>query len=492
MDKSQLRRLALDHARGRMSRDEYRERRNALVDDIASGRTPIERETPVADLDVTQPSAVIPGEPRLPEVEDAAASETRAALSPLNMGIGAALLVLLVIGAVWIFAGGEAPPPATTTVVAVPPAPAVSPARALVERFVAEKDFSERNLNAFQREWGGLGATDIEEARGEPWFRRLVTSVVQEVKTQKALADLDGTGAATAKVRRLVEFGRFLGVSPALLPELARPATPAPAPEPPPSPAAVSAPAAAAAAAPASEPLPAIAPAPVPQPATSITAPTTTAIVAAPAARKPNGREWLKRQPDDAYTLQLFALNHLEKVESLIARYPELDLHLVDYAPAEPRYRVLYGSYRTEEEARAAHATLPEDVRRAQPKAFPRSIREVRADESASPAPVAAATPPSNWLQRQPRERFTLQLFASNSRDNAERVIRRFPDLALALHESLDARSRYRVLYGSFSSPEEARRAFDALPAGLAADAGKPLVKTIGELQDSQLRSAAN
>ena len=222
-----------------------------------------------------------------------------------------------------------------------------------------------------------------------------------------------------------------------------------------------------------------------------------------PAQPAPRGREWLRAQPRDAYTLQLFALNHLERVERLIARHPQLQLRLVDYAPDEPRYRVFLGRYDSPAEARVAHASLPEDVRIDidQPAAFVRPIGElVEALPATQPvatamtalpaAEAAAAEPPpslsSAWLQEQPSNRFTLQLFASNNLDNAARLIGRFPDLALALHESEDAATRYRVLYGSFASAEEARRAFDALPDPLATGAGVPLVRSIGELQASE------
>ena len=192
-------------------------------------------------------------------------------------------------------------------------------------------------------------------------------------------------------------------------------------------------------------------------------------------------------------------------MERLIANHPELPLRLVDYAPENPRYRVFIGTYRSPDSARAAHAALPAEVRREQPDAFVRPIGELvgrppspeilATSEAAAasapasapvepePAPPRASTLSSDWLLAQPPARFTLQLFASDSRDSAARLIGRFPDLALALHESDDERSRFRVLYGSFASGEEARRAFEALPRPLAEGAGLPLVKSIGELQ---------
>ena len=507
MDKSQLRRLALDYAHGGLRQEDYTRRRAALLEDIASGARPITREAPVealTDLDVTLPSMGVPQQPQLPE--PASLGPTRANLSPLHMGVGAGLLVLVVVVVVWLFAGGSEPPPAKVTTIAAP-TPTISPARELVENFVAEKDFSERSIGVFQERWGAFSSGDHEEARGAPWFRRLVTAVVQEVKTQKALADLDGTGAAIDKARRLVEFGRFLGISEGMLPNVAvaGPTLPTPAVETqaPTLQTAARTPAAepaAGVAAPPSAVTDDLSTAPVADPSKTGASPALVAPAAVP--QPPRGRDWLHQQPLDGYTLQLFALNHLEKVESLIARHPELELHLVDYSPGEPRYRVLLGSFATADSARSAYRRLPEDVRRAQPTAFVRLVSEVLADEptgttslAPAPAPAPAPTPllpVASWLGQQPRERFTLQLFASNSRENAQRVVQRFPDLALALHESSDTRSRYRVLYGSFSTPEEARRAFNTLPAGLAEDAGLPLVKPIGELQDSETRASAN
>ena len=46
MQKSQLRRLALDHARGELSHDDYVRERSELIDAIAGGNLAIEREVP--------------------------------------------------------------------------------------------------------------------------------------------------------------------------------------------------------------------------------------------------------------------------------------------------------------------------------------------------------------------------------------------------------------------------------------------------------------
>ena len=152
MNKSQLRRLALDYAHGQIGWDAYRESRAALLDDLASGRARIVRETPVIDIDVTQPSAFVPGQPQMPEPRPG--PPPRVVLSPLHMGVGAALLVLLAVAGVWLFSAGDVPPPPAA--MTATPAPAISPARSLVERFVAEKDFSERSLSAFEASWSAL------------------------------------------------------------------------------------------------------------------------------------------------------------------------------------------------------------------------------------------------------------------------------------------------------------------------------------------------
>ena len=185
-----------------------------------------------------------------------------------------------------------------------------------------------------------------------------------------------------------------------------------------------------------------------------------------------SGTEWLDAQPAESFTLQLFAVNHLEKIQELIASNPDVELEVLVSARSEPRYRVIHGAFETAESARAAHAALPESIRRAQPTPLVKTIGELRKDIDNG-----------DWISAMDGNNFTLQLFATDNSDNARTLISRYPELKLSLLDTGEASSRYRVLYGTFDSEGSAKAAVSGLPRQLVHDAGKPLIKSIGELQ---------
>jgi len=201
----------------------------------------------------------------------------------------------------------------------------------------------------------------------------------------------------------------------------------------------------------------------------------------APPAPAPalSGSAWLAAQEPSNFSLQLFALNHLDRVERLIAAYPDLDLKVIATHQSAPRYRVLYGSFTSEAAARGAYAALPSGVRREQPVPLVKGIAALRGGSPPDVATVAA-----DWLARQDRGKYALQIFVSNTGENVARLVAEFPGLGLEVHEASAGRYRYRVLLGSFASEAAARRAAGKLPPSLIKEAGKPVPKIIAELQD--------
>jgi SPOR domain len=77
---------------------------------------------------------------------------------------------------------------------------------------------------------------------------------------------------------------------------------------------------------------------------------------------------------------------------------------------------------------------------------------------------------------------YTLQVFASSSRENADRLVARYQALDLRVQVSDGETARYRVLYGRFDSPEAGREASARLPATLLEEVGKPLLREITEI----------
>lgn len=494
MSRSQVRRLALRYAQGELDYEEYRLRRAELIDAIVSGNVAIEREeSPLepaptlfdVDMDATTERVrPAPGQGQGPR-------------GPNAWLIGAGLLLVALLGGlIWLVTPAGVPPaPTPAASKPAPPPRVVSLARDLVENFIATKDFSETALARFRHAWEALSPAQVAAARSAPWFDHLVSAVVQEIKTQRALADLDSSGTARETGERVLRFGHYLGISDDMLPSLpgataastpaAAPTSPAPAPA-----AAPSGPGPA-------PPAPQLAPPPALQPPSappaSSPAAATRLHAAAPATGQATqdtsrGAAWLAAQRPGDYTVQLFALDHPKRIEQIEARHPELHLEVVDYHDAEPRYRVFLGAYPTADAARNAYAALPADVRAKQPQVFVRSFAELPEPGSGHGAGAAAPTPVAvhgTWLSRQPHDRFTLQLFASGSRANAEKLVKRHPELKLVVHHSTKGGSLYRVLYGTFASADAARRAFTHLPKDLIADAGKALVKSIAALQDT-------
>ncbi|MEM7252487.1 MAG: SPOR domain-containing protein [Pseudomonadota bacterium] len=80
-------------------------------------------------------------------------------------------------------------------------------------------------------------------------------------------------------------------------------------------------------------------------------------------------------------------------------------------------------------------------------------------------------------------ELYTLQLFASSRSANARRLIERFPDLPLRLHEVSVPGSRYRVVYGLYPSAAAARAAAKALPARITDNTGPALIRALADLE---------
>lgn len=428
MRKSQLRRLAADYAQRQIDEDEYRRRRAWLIDGIVDGAIVIEREDEPEPGD--RPPTIILAEPtwvdRLPRRWPLYAA-----------GLGALLLLV-----VWALLPDGGPGPDT----ARSAAPAPSPAETLVQSFLRSNDWSAGSLSQFLLKWNSLDAQVRETARDGKAYLRLANAILQEVNARRALADLDGGSAPPRATARLLEFGRTLGMA-ERFPDFA----------------------------PAAQEASLRVPAPPPEAGATRDAPPP-----ASAAADASGRRWLQAQGADRYTLQLYAMSHLESVEKLLAAHPGSGLQVVSLGAAEPRYRVLYGSYASEDAAARAHAALPAELRGGGAPVV-KSVGELRAALEAGTA---------DWLDAQRRSSFTLQLFALSDEGNARKLLAAYPQLGLRLYPARDESFRYRILYGAWDTPDAAEQAFAHLPAALVKAAGRPVVKSIAELQDAAAAAA--
>lgn len=469
MNKSQLRKLAQEYALGNLEEGEYLHRRRTLVDDIVSGKVAIVRE--------------VPPPPPQAYSEDPTTKVSIPGRGGARRVSPAAVLITLVIvaGVIWMLLPTDGQQGAATDQPAH--APPLSRARSLIDEFVTAKDFSAFSIASFKESWSHLTYAEKREAYSAHWFNNLINLISDEIKAQNALLGSEESGNAAEIGRRLSEFASFLGISEYVTEFKGGPKQP---------PAAVVAgdfPAGVDSSATTSEKIPAQSELPLSAVDVKETDPavrSTVTIKDAPpdAASVPasvsehdtlspvRDTEWLDAQPAHAYTLQLFAVNKLDEIENLIAANPDVDLQVLMSTRNEPRFRVVYGVFDSEDAARGAYAKLPENIRQAQPVPLVKSVSSLR-DEVGGVDRIAAVN----------ASKYTVQVFATDSADSARRLQTNYPALKLSLLETTNPISRYRVLYGIFDSEEMAKQAAGGLPPALLQDAGDPLIKTVSELQ---------
>ena len=377
--------------------------------------------------------AIVAGETSIESSQDSVADfamaqppEHRIRATPLPVIVGAVVVVAII----WAFlASRQTTGPGIGDRIATDQFPdkRVSAARNLVEEFLATRDWSRESLTEFRDHWNALTPNEQAGARAAPWFRRLAEALREEINAHKALAEFDGSGLSTTTGRRLAGFGEFLGIDS----EITGPSLP-------------------------------------------------DQRHAAPAEQdKPlTGSQWLAAQRDGDYTLQLFAVDHLDRIERLTANHPDVPLYLLTSEGREPRFRLVHGSYSSEEQARAAHETLPAEFRGQAPEPFVRRIGKLREElrrnpDDDSPATARAVVDPPSI--------YTLQIFASSNRENVDRLVARYQALDLRVHVSEGGSTQFRVLYGLFDSPQAAQDASAKLPPTMLEEIGKPLLRDTAE-----------
>ena len=547
MDKSQIRRLAIDFAQGHIDYDGYVRERTELIDAIVSGQMPIEREAP-------RPPKPSKSDKALDPVEDVNRLESEAppkGLSPLHITIGGAVIALL---AVFILYGDDesatapTPEPPKTLLTPVDPPPA-SPARKLVDDFVAANSWGTESLSLFSQSWDSLSESERSEAKAAPWFRPLTTALKQEINAQRAIAGLDDSESTRAKGRQLVAFAKSLGVAgpypsfesdsvssssssasndvtdksekttsveslenetesavsepdsrvstqagndEASQSESGTKASESAATSTQPaentvavSPDTSSDTAAAADGKPSSEPLV--------KRATAVAAKAPTAMTQAlDSAASPN-ESWLAGLPSDSYALQLFAVKNRAQVDRLLKAHPGHELHVVRASIGDQSlYRVLQAPFTDEASAKAAFNALPEGLKNGQSEPLIRRVASVLTGAIAIHSSTAANTPtPAAQSDQTAPDGYTLQLLASDARDNVERMLRQYPELALRIHKDTNNTSTLRVLYGDFPTADQAKSAIDELPATLIDAVGGRLMVKLSSAPDGDVVTIA-
>lgn len=184
MKSSQVRELARRYATGKLSQENYRSQRRALIDSITGGQV------------------------QLAYRED----ERRRRPGRLNtklLGFTVITLIAVGVGSVLMLrrSSGRAKPGAMPPA-AVVPAPAPGPA--LVRTFVETEDWTDNSLQSFERRWLELDPAEQVKARDSLLYPRLVSEVRQQIVSEKAVA---GKGA-DLHLAELNKFAKTLEIAP--------------------------------------------------------------------------------------------------------------------------------------------------------------------------------------------------------------------------------------------------------------------------------------
>lgn len=460
MNKSQLRLLAAQAADGSMPAGEYRARRRELIDNIVAGTESIERVPPVwptRENTNTGDDEVTTLNKRNGGISFDSETPRFSLPLPVLLGAGSLFCIAVLVMLLWPNKSPESVAQAPPRVPVVPITEAISPARGLIESFVARRDFAPEAINNFQTNWDKLTLEQRAAARGELWFESLIRAVRDEVKTQKALARLASGESAITRARAAFALGQWIGISDQL-PNIDDIESPKPVavgshprvtePHTPDNPSAAG-------------PL-----------QVESSAPATTARP----STQPTGRQWLAAQDDSHLTLQIFAVNNLNRIEQLISAHPDLDIHVLASEGAAPRYRVFHGVFRDEAQARQAYTALPADILGASQGAIVKSFSVVHEDLQAH------VTAPKAVVSKDSTETYAVQVFATGNRANAQALIQAFPALSLTLRNITGDTAPFRVIYGQFASADLARSAASQLPQTLLSRIGTPLPKAFSSL----------
>ena len=200
---------------------------------------------------------------------------------------------------------------------------------------------------------------------------------------------------------------------------------------------------------------------------------------------------WVMAQEPSAFTLQLFATHEAENAEHFMRQHKlaEQGHYFVSQREGRDWFSVVYGAYADKQVAANASKTLPASLAKIKP--WVRRFDDIQASVNASrtlaqsaarqakPASttVTGSAPANNsetaheaWLWSQDPRNFTLQLLGARSADSIKEFLRKYDKLdgtAVFFHTRHDARDWYAVVYGVYSSREQAQAAIARLPAEL-------------------------
>ena len=208
------------------------------------------------------------------------------------------------------------------------------------------------------------------------------------------------------------------------------------------------------------------------------------------------GSDWLARQPEQNFTLQLLASSSKEATEQF-ARQAGLAgplAHFVMDKAGKELHVLTMGSYSSRAQAEKAAKSLPKGM-----TPWIRnmgSVQQVMKREAKAAAKADVSFPPTGagikdtaWVWSQDPGRYTIQLAAAESEQAIEAAMRRIalPGELVVVQTLREGKPWYALIYGSFASKASARGTIDRLPEPLR-QVG-PWPRSFGSLHDEISRS---
>ena len=202
---------------------------------------------------------------------------------------------------------------------------------------------------------------------------------------------------------------------------------------------------------------------------------------------------WVIDQNPENFTLQLFATHEKQNADGFIKQH-QLSGDVAYFESIRNNkswYSVVYGSYADQAAAKAAVQDLPASMKKIKP--WVRRFDDIQASINASrklvkkkssklvTQPVSGEKPSTNtpasadesWIWSQDPSNYTLQLLGARQTDSVQQFLRKYSSLngkAVYFHTRHDSRDWYAVVYGVYTSREQAQQAIKRLPPELQSD----------------------
>jgi hypothetical protein len=242
-----LRELARAYAKGELGREEYRRSRSDLVASILSGEVVVKNldfppplKFPGGDgQDATEPrqrrrhpdarqepettrvGQAAPPPVRAPGPAPAPAQAVNQADSSRGIWLFAGVVALGAVIAAGIFMASKRSGDSATLAVGEPAAPVTKPAtddpaaaagRALISRFLQDRNWSGARLASFRSDWSALDSDQRAAALKSADAGRLASAVYQRLLEERALSGLGDAQSSLDKQRELVAFAGAIGI----------------------------------------------------------------------------------------------------------------------------------------------------------------------------------------------------------------------------------------------------------------------------------------